>query len=418
MIHVYVLEPDTEHRCYRLRWRDPDGQKHTKSSGTTSRRDAERAAGLLEEKLNSGQYAHNAQITWEAFWDRCKAELLPSKADKTAKAYTTAANALTRLVVVRRLADLTTSKLSQFAAKLRHEKKSEDTIKSYLGSIQALLAWAVDVRLLGAAPALPKIQRAKKTGGNSRMKGRPLSEAEFERMIQATPLVVGQMSAPSWQHWLRGLWLSGLRLEESLNLWWDREDMWSIDLSGEYPMLRVPRHLEKGFTDRLLPIAPEFGDFLLAVPERDRHGPVFRLAGVQNPSGRGRTRTADRVTDADWVSRIGSRIGRKAGVAVDTSAKGRVKYASAHDLRRSFGTRWAMKVQPPVLQVLMRHEDIKTTMRYYVQMQATEVARAVYAASRPLGGALAQGPDSGPDSGKSSKASNRSKRRKSEQETS
>ena len=51
-----------------------------------------------------------------------------------------------------------------------------------------------------------------------------------------------------------------------------------------------------------------------------------------------------------------------------------VKYASAHDLRRSFGTRWAKRTMPAVLQKLMRHSSIETTLRYYVDLQADEIA--------------------------------------------
>lgn len=49
-----------------------------------------------------------------------------------------------------------------------------------------------------------------------------------------------------WNHLLRGLWWSGLRLEESLNLWWDRLDRISIDLSSGRPLLRIPAEKEKG----------------------------------------------------------------------------------------------------------------------------------------------------------------------------
>ncbi len=38
------------------------------------------------------------------------------------------------------------------------------------------------------------------------------------------------------------------------------------------------------------------------------------------------------------------------------------KTATAHDFRRSFASRWAMKVMPQVLQQLMRHADIKTVL--------------------------------------------------------
>ena len=64
---------------------------------------------------------------------------------------------------------------------------------------------------------------------------------------------------------------------------------------------------------------------------------------------------------ANRVRCIVSDIGKAAGVKVSESG-GKVKYASAHDLRRSFGERWASRVMPNVLQELMRHENIQTTL--------------------------------------------------------
>ena len=66
-----------------------------------------------------------------------------------------------------------------------------------------------------------------------------------------------------------------------------------------------------------------------------------------------------------------SEVGDKAGVVVNR-AEG--KYASVHDLRRSFGTRWAARVKPATLQLLMRHRSIETTLKYYVAQDADEVA--------------------------------------------
>jgi len=57
---------------------------------------------------------------------------------------------------------------------------------------------------------------------------------------------------------------------------------------------------------------------------------------------------------------------------------GKVKYASTHDLRRSFGERWAGRVMPTVLQGLMRHESIETTLRYYVGRNAQSVAAVLW----------------------------------------
>jgi integrase len=77
-----------------------------------------------------------------------------------------------------------------------------------------------------------------------------------------------------------------------------------------------------------------------------------------------------------WVSKKVADIGELAGVVVN---KQEGKYASCHDLRRAFGTRWAPRVKTPVLQRLMRHGDIQTTMAYYVDLDAAEIADTLWA---------------------------------------
>ena len=59
-----------------------------------------------------------------------------------------------------------------------------------------------------------------------------------------------------------------------------------------------------------------------------------------------------------------------------------MKFASAHDLRRSFGARWAPRVMPATLRELMRHDSIETTMRYYVGANAKSTAAALWDAHR------------------------------------
>jgi integrase len=72
----------------------------------------------------------------------------------------------------------------------------------------------------------------------------------------------------------------------------------------------------------------------------------------------------------------------------ETTRKGEphIKFASAHDLRRSFGERWALRVMPQVLMELMRHESIDTTMQFYVGRNAERTADALWAAveEKPL----------------------------------
>ena len=92
-------------------------------------------------------------------------------------------------------------------------------------------------------------------------------------------------------------------------------------------------------------------------------------------------------------SQVDSEIGKAAGVKFRSKLKSKldsksgerrpvevVKFASAHDLRRSFGERWAERVLPKVLMELMRHESIGTTMRFYVGQNAQRTADAAWAA--------------------------------------
>jgi len=70
------------------------------------------------------------------------------------------------------------------------------------------------------------------------------------------------------------------------------------------------------------------------------------------------------------------KIGEKAGVIVNP-VEG--KTASAHDLRRTFASRWAKRVAPAILQKLMRHASIQTTMGYYVDLDVDEMADELWA---------------------------------------
>jgi len=47
---------------------------------------------------------------------------------------------------------------------------------------------------------------------------------------------------------------------------------------------------------------------------------------------------------------------------------------TVHDLRRSFGSRYAKRLMPLELMKLMRHRDISTTLRYYINMEISDIA--------------------------------------------
>ena len=368
-----------------MRYLDPITKKQiARSTGTTVRREAERLAAKWEAELKEGRYHAPRKISWEAFRDRYEDEVLPGLAEKTTAMVSTVFNAVERILHPERLDEITADRLSYFQAELRDGGRAEPTIRTYLAHLASALNWAVDV---GFMSAMPKIQKPKRAKGSKIMKGRPITAEEFERMLAKAETIVGAEGVPSWQYYLRGLWWSGLRLGESLVLTWDRQDRLCVDMTSKRPMLWIPGELEKGNKDRLLPMAPEFAEFLSATPEKDRKGHVFRLHGLR----------LDQRPQEEWVSNIVARIGKAANVKVNTNPKtGKVKFASAHDLRRSFGERWARRVMPQVLKELMRHESIETTMKYYVGRNAQMTADALWDAyKREQQGAQSLSPTEG-----------------------
>lgn len=374
-IRVYVIAR-TDRQTYFLQWIDPITQRRrTKATDIPNtgfekdRKAAERLAGELESKLAAGSAAMPSRFTWDEFKTRYRREVVPSLAKETANKIESCFNSVDDTLSPRLLRDLNEARLSHLAATMRTAGKAETTIQSRLAHLKAMLRWAVDQKLLPACPTFPKIQRKKKSGGSTPMKGRPITMEEFERMLAKVAAIVGDDAAPAWRHFLRGLWTSGLRLIESLDLTWDG-DIGLVPVfprrATARPMLRIPAELEKGHQDRMLPMAPEFAEFLQETPTEDRTGYVFNLPGM-------RAKTTE--LRSKWVGKIVSKIGEKAGVRVHVDARTKkVKYASAHDLRRAFGERWAARVMPAILKELMRHESIETTLRYYVGQNADQTA--------------------------------------------
>lgn len=374
-IRVHVV--DYGRKTLYMRYLNPDtGKQVAKSTGTNSLREAERAAGAWEREVREQrerQQVADTRMTWDDFRIRYTKERLETLAPGTLARAETTFNRFEAYVSPNLLTQITASQLSRFQSEARDAKLAETSISTDLKNLGAALQWACDMEFIARVPKIPKLHRvrAKKT-----MKGRPLSDAEFQEMLKAVPEVLEfPEDKAAWQRYLNGLWLSGLRLEESLDFWWDRDDKLSVVLTGKYPMFRVQADGEKGNRDRLLPMTPDFAAMLLETPEDERVGVVF-------PIPRHRRRPGD-VPSKTWVSRMVTLMGKAANVVVGKNKRtSKPKYASAHDLRRSFGTRWAPKVMPTVLQKLMRHENIETTMKFYVHLEAEMLAEALYEAAR------------------------------------
>lgn len=340
-----------------MRYLDPYTGKHVaKTTRTRNRRDAERAAGKWEAELREGRYKKLVQTSWAEFRLKYENEVLPGLAGGTEGNKATVFNHIEKTINPQRVTDLTTPQISKFVATLRAKGMRESTLVGHLAHLKPILKWAVSQGYLRAMPEIPKPERGK--GVSQAVRGRALVGEEFDRML--TKVVEKRKRDPEkWKTLLSGLWLSGLRLSEALALSWEEDAEVSVSMSGKYPALRILAEGQKNHQDKLLPIAPEFAEFLLSIPATDRHGLVFGIYGRGN-----------QPLSTKRASRYISAIGKAAGIITN---KKEARYATAHDLRRSFGSKWAKLVKPAVLKELMRHSSISTTMTYYVSQDTEEM---------------------------------------------
>jgi integrase len=259
----------------------------------------------------------------------------------------------------RYLQDITPQMIRRWIADLQDSGLATATIHSYWGSLSAFLRIGVDDGIIKAIPKirLPKLDR------RSMSKGRAITGEEFDRMLAAVDEIAPKQ-AEHWKFLLQGLWNCGLRIGEAYALSWDESDF-RVDLEQKYPCFVIAAAGQKSRRKQTLPIPPEFTEMLRSVPVPRRRGKVFKLQSERgNPLGQ------------TQVERAVAKFGREAKIKVGAN-----KTATAHDLRRSFGSRWALRVMPQVLQQLMRHADIQTTMRFYVDLKAQDLGQVIYAAA-------------------------------------
>lgn len=378
-IKVHVVRKNDRDKLV-MRYRCPDtGKTESRSTGTPNRRQAERIAAKWEAELQEGRYQRTPRMPWWEFRRHWEAAKLGTMKPSTASGYVSTLNEFARLCKPERLGDLTTARVTAFAAELRKNRTRTRTIKKkgekpkqivetyrlteasvarHLRHLKAVSRWAERNGLL---PKAPSFEMPARHSGAQRMKGRPITLEEFERMLASTATIVGDDAAASWKFLLRGLWWSGLRLGEAMALRWDHQPGGaSVALDGRKSVLVFDSASQKSGKTQLVPLAPEAVELL--EPQQRPAGHVF------TPERRD---GAPMARDVQKASKILSRIGAAAGIVTDPSTR---KTASAHDLRRAFGFRWSRRVMPATLRELMRHASIETTMTYYVGQNAATTA--------------------------------------------
>ena len=339
----------------------------------------------------------------------------------------------------------------------RYETRSPHTVNSVLRAVMAFMRFCKGRDWVREVPDVQRVEF------NEVMKGRPISEDEFQKMLDVTILVVGKDSAASWIFAMQVLWESGFRVGDLMDFSWDNprhiHPIWPTQ-ANRLPTIAIPSSQKNGRVQEV-PMLPGLEALLCNVPEDQRTGWVVNPKAIEfdfhggdesfRPSTSDLRRLSSRcsnsmiaricgVTEAavrKWfgqlkisgdrliqdcrpiseseierfranadrkptdklrhvtvrmtkerVSRIISLIGKKADVVVqveDSRTHHRVKYASAHDIRRGLAQRLInIGVSSETLKVVMRHKDFATTEKHYGAVRSAQNAGAeIVARLRP-----------------------------------
>jgi integrase len=326
-----------------LQWIDPEtGKRKSRSAGTSDPEKAEAARVDLESDLNNGRYQEASRMTWERFRELFEGEYVAPLRPRTRKRYENVLDLFEELARPARLKSVSERTVSAFAKALREKPtKGRDgmmpsTIRVTLQFLHTALNWAEEQKLIPRCPAFPTVKVPRK-------KPQPIPAESFERLIDKAP-------DEQTRAFLFTGWLAGLRLGEALQLEREQTDAAPyLDLARDRIVL--PAEFTKAVEDQWVPLDPALRRVLEALPRQGRK--VFRFTAKDG-----------HAITANGVSERIIRLAKKAGVKL-----------SMHALRRGFGCYYVGKVPAQVLQKLMRHGDIKTTMTYYANVD--EAAEAV-----------------------------------------
>ena len=376
-------------RPYQIRYTCPIENREIRISvGSRDRDEAEQLKLEIEAKLLLGievrpekENIYGPEMDWSEYREVYRVLHLSTLRDKSAQDAESRLDIAERIIkpkTIGRMAETPVLQKLQIqllagAHSRNIRKRSPHTVRGHMKTVLAALNWAHRQGWLKCEPILPRLKVPK----GSAMKGRPITEAEFQKMLEVVPDVVGQEAAESWVYVLRGLWESALRIEELINVSWDQpgtiRPIWS---ECGHPVLNIPAAMQKNDTHESIPIIPDFESLLLETPSEKRVGWIFNPKSLQL---RIKKKVRHNKLAADWVGKVISKIGKAAGIVVSEADEknGRPeKYASAHDLRRSFGQRLRNADVPPlVISRIMRHSSWETTQKHYapgdVQSDAT-----------------------------------------------
>lgn len=337
-LQLYYVDPST-------------GNERTRSAKTHRWREAERAAAAWDRELAEDGHS-GGKLSLEHFETLYCEAMVATRGEcpqLVLSAFGDFLRTFGNIADIRAIDEMILVKWQGAMAGRGHRPQ---TCSTYMTRFRTALRWGKDMRLLPRVPAAPRNGHCAREP-----RGRPLTTRECWQLLRATRAV----RPWAWRAYTRALhlmWLTGLRQQEALRLSWDSGPV-RVRM-GERPHIEFRTSGQKGRRAECVPVTPACAAWLRRTPSEERIG---------------------RVCDAPIAGFATTmyRVSKAAGVVVNEETGA---LAGCHDLRRTFGTRWSYRVQPLTLQKLMRHKDIKTTLKYYVHQDLEKITEEVWNASK------------------------------------
>lgn len=326
-------------RGFVLRWKDGDTWKEQKCNAS-SRQAAERAAGHMEASLESGKepVVHGPD-SWHAF-SEMHLEAMAMRGCRRASIVMSRRSLMdfAKAARVVYIPDINNDSLRKYRDYLDSKNLRPSSIAGDLARLRAAIRWGVDQGmiqiLLKFRDVMPRYDEEPRGGA--------ITEEQFGTLLELA-------KDEDLRLLLRILWTTGLRLSEALNLRWEpTKGSPHLALKPE-PHVVFPSGTQKRKTrrDELWPLPPAAIEVVESIPEGQRNNYVCRFECHQPHDRR-----------QSYASVAISALGKN--IVTD-----RGTYMTAHDLRRSFGTYWAERLDVIDLKDLMRHRKIETTLTFY-----------------------------------------------------
>lgn len=419
-VQLYPSRPLTsrDKGGYKLQFYCPIQQARVRRAcGTRDRREARRIQRECQERLLNGQYvesggaitasmesavrrprgpaapdATSGSISWQDAYDRYREH----KSRRIREGSLT--HALSRLNIAERVFNgyredrglpegfsvsevMTLDMLEYLQDRLlagdecRYDVRSRNTVNSIMAGVMTFVRFCRKREWISNVPDIEKLDV------DEVMKGRPITLEEFEQMIEATPKVVGNSSAESWQFALRILWESGFRVGDLMDFSWDDKahlhPSWPSQ-SGQLPTIIIPSS-QKNKRVQEIPLLPGVEQLLGSVPESKRCGWVVNPLPIQYEIKAGAEWFQPRETDLRSYARKFSNqsIAKACGVSETTVRNWLKKLGVQRDVEFQKDTGEIPESERPKLRGRAQRRTGHTAQRTEERLSKEHVGRVV-----------------------------------------